>query len=136
MFKTISWSVMLLLSGWFLAQHDVQAQSLNGLLTGTTTDSSGGILPGVKITAVNQATGETRTAVTNDQGVWLIPQLPPATYRATAVTPGFATTIQENVQLDVNQSVTLEFKLKVAATNETVQVSPAPPLLNTTSATL
>ena len=114
----------------------VHAQSLNGLLTGTITDPGGAIVPGVQITAVNQATDATRTAGTNDLGVWLIPQLPPATYKVTAVKQGFATVVQANVQLDVNQSVTLDFKLKVAATSETVQVDTAPPILDTTSATL
>jgi hypothetical protein len=135
MFKRIVWPVVLLLTGLFLAQH-VQAQTLNGLLTGTITDPAGGILPGVQIKAVNRGTGETRTAVTNDQGVWLIPQLSPGTYKVSAVKPGFATVIQDNVQLDVNQSVTLDVKLTVAAANETIDVTTAPPLLNTTSATL
>jgi len=135
MFKRILWSVVLLLSGWFLAQHG-QAQSLNGLLTGTITDSAGSIVPGVQIVASDKVTGETRKAVTNDQGVWLIPQLPPATYKVTVARQGFATIVQDNVQLDVNQSVTLDFKLKVAAQNETIEVTTAPPILDTTSATL
>jgi hypothetical protein len=57
-------------------------------------------------------------------------------YKVTAARQGFATIVQNNAQLDVNQSVTLDFKLNVAAHNETIQVTTAPPLLNTTSATL
>ena len=135
MLKRILWSVVLLSSGWFLAQH-IQAQSVNGQLTGTITDPGGAIVPGVQVSAVDKVSGETRKAVTNDQGVWLITQVPPATYKVTAVKPGFATIVQDNVQLDVNQSVTLNVKLKVASTSETVRVTTAPPLLNTTSATL
>lgn len=126
--------LVVLVTGVFLVDP-VHGQTLNGQLTGTITDSSGGIVPGVQITAVSR-TGETRTAVTNDLGVWLIPQLPPATYKVTASKSGFATVVQDNVQLDVNQSVTLDFKLQVASTSETIQVSTAPPLINTTSATI
>ncbi len=135
MFKGILWSVMLLLSGWFLAQH-VQAQSLNGQLTGTVTDPSGGIVPGVNVTALDKVSGLTRVAETNDLGVWLMTQVPPATYKVTAARPGFATIVEDNVKLDVNQNVTLDFKLTVAATSETIQVNTAPPLLDTTSATI
>ena len=135
MFKRILWLMVLLVSGWFLAQQG-QAQSVNGLLTGTITDTAGAIVPGVQIAASDKVTGETRKAVTDNQGVWLIPQLPPATYKVTVARQGFATIVEDNVVLDVNQSVTLDFKLKVAAQNETVQVTTAPPLLDTTSATI
>ena len=135
MLKRMLWSMVLLLTGCFLVPP-VQAQTLNGLMTGTITDPGGATVAGVEVTAVNLGTGETRKAVADNMGVWLIPQLPPATYKVTLAQHGFATIVQDNVQLDVNQSITLDFKLKVASSSETVQVSTAPPTLNTTSATL
>ncbi len=135
MLKRMLWLVVLLLTGCFLAQP-ADAQTLNGLLTGTVVDPGGAAVPGVQVTAVNLGTGETRTAVANNIGVWLIPQLPPATYKLTLAQQGFATIVQPAVKLDVNQSVTLDFKLTVASSSETVQVSTAPPTINTTSATL
>jgi hypothetical protein len=135
MFNRVLFSVALLLTGFCLVQS-VQAQTLNGLLTGRISDYSGATVPGAQITAVNQATGETRTANSNEQGIWLIPQMSPGTYKVAVAKQGFATVAQDNVKLDVNGSITLNFQLKVGVVNETIQVTTAPPLLNTTSATL
>ena len=53
-----------------------QGQAVNGAIEGTVTDQSGGVLPGVVVTVTNVDTGETRSVVTNDRGVYRAPLLP------------------------------------------------------------
>jgi hypothetical protein len=112
------------------------AQTINGLMTGVVTDSSGAILPGAEVTILNQGTGQVRTGATGDNGVYLFPQLPPAIYSVSVSRQGFATEKRNDVQLEVNQSATLDFTLKVSGTEQTIIITGAAPLLNTTSATL
>lgn len=112
------------------------AQTTNGLLTGVITDSTGAILPGAKITVINQGTGLSRTSISEPSGEYVFPQSSPGVYKVTVTKEGFGTVTHDNVQLQVNQSVTLGFQLGVASTSQTVEVTTAPPMLNTTSPTL
>jgi hypothetical protein len=112
------------------------AQTTNGTITGIATDSAGAVIPGVRVNVINAATGQSRTATTDRTGFYIVPQLPPGTYNVSAARDGFATENRSNVPLEVNQSNTLDFKLTVSCTSQTVEVTGAPPSLNTTSATL
>lgn len=124
----------LILLGGLVAALD--AQTTNGNIGGTITDPSGSAVGGVQVQVTNQDTGEQRTATSQDNGTYIIPQLPPGRYSVTVEKQGFAKETQSNVQLLVNQNATLDFKLSVAAVSETVEVTGAPPQLNTTNATL
>lgn len=112
------------------------AQTTNGTITGTVTDPSGAAISGVQIQITNQETGEQRSATTLDTGTYTVPQLPPGTYNVSIQKQGFAKETRNGVQLLVNQSATLDFKLSVATVSETVEVTGAPPTLDTTTATL
>lgn len=119
---------------FFVAQ--VHAQTTNGLVTGTVTDPSGAVVFGAAINLTNEDTGLQRTTTANESGTYVVPQLPPGTYTVSAKAEGFAIQSRRDVRLDVNQSVTLDFKLTTASVSQMIQVNTAPPLLNTTSATL
>jgi hypothetical protein len=112
------------------------AQTTNGSISGTITDPSGSSVGGVQVTATSTDTGLTRTATTLDNGTYNIPQLPPGLYDLSVEKTGFATEDRKGVQLLVNQAATIDFKLAVAAVSQTVEVTGAPPPLNTTNATL
>jgi hypothetical protein len=112
------------------------AQTTSGLVTGVVTDPSGAVVSGADIEVTNQDTGLQRATKSNDSGIYIVPQLPPGTYSISAKATGFAAQNRQNVQLDVNQSVTLNFSFSTAAVSQTIDVHIAPPLLNTTSATL
>ncbi len=114
----------------------VYAQTTNGLVTGVVSDPTGAVVLGAEIGVTNEDTGLQRTTTTNESGIYVVPQLAPGTYTISAKAHGFAIQKRENVRLDVNQSVTLDFKLSTAAISQTIEVHVAPPLLNTTSATL
>ena len=124
-----------ILFGWLFVGN-VFAQSTNGVLTGVVADSNGAVLVDAQIDAVNLGTGFTRTTKSDAGGEYILAQIPLGIYRVSAVKDGFEKTIRENVQIEVNQSVTLNFSLQVGSTSQTVQVSSAPPQLNTTSSTL
>ena len=115
---------------------NVPAQTTNGLITGVLTDSTGAVVPGAQVKVVSQATGLERTAVSDGSGLYVVPQLAPGVYTLTATKEGFATVKEDNIQLLVNQSLTIDLKLSVASTAQTVEVTTAPPMLNTTSSTL
>lgn len=120
----------------FCSVRYAPAQTTNGLVTGAVTDSTGASVPGAQITVINQATGISRSTTSDNSGAYIIPQLPPGVYKVTVAKPGFASVNHDNVRLQVNQSITLGFQLAVASTSESIEVTTAPPMLNTTSPTL
>ena len=109
-----------------------QSQATTAELNGRVVDAQGGVLPGVTVTARNEATGYVRTAVTNDEGLYSLPLLPPGTYEVTLELAGFATG-QRRTQLTVGAAVTLNQSLQLTGVAETVTVSAAAPLVETTT---
>ena len=112
------------------------AQTTSGVLTGAITDQGGAVIPGVQVTATEQGTSSSRSAVSDNAGYYIIPQLPPGTYKVTTNKSGFRSVEITNILLQVNQSITLNFELRIATSQQTVTVTEAPPALDTTSATL
>lgn len=98
---------------------------------GTVTDTTGGVMPGVTVTAVNDATGNTFFSVTDDRGSYRIPARIGA-YKVSAELAGFATLTREGVSLQVGQLATVDFRLTPSGLQETVTVTGEAPLINTT----
>ena len=65
------------------------SQSFTGTITGTVTDANAAAVVGAKVTARNEATGDTRQAISSAEGQYIFSQLPPASYEVSAETPGF-----------------------------------------------
>ena len=107
-----------------------------GSITGTVTDSSGAIIPGAKVTATRVETGVAQSTVTTGAGSYTIPSLVVGTYNVVAEAQGFKSGTAENITLDVSQERAVDFKLVVAGVTQQVEVNAAPPLINTTNATL
>src|SRR5207302_6037526 len=97
-----------------------QAASAN--LTGTIKDTSGGVLPGVSITAKNIATNDTRTTVSESDGLYRITNLPRGTYEVKAELQGFKSLAQAGILLTVGETVRLDFTMAVGTVAETIQV--------------
>src|SRR5215469_4947366 len=93
-----------------------------GTITGTVTDPTGAVVPGVKITAINLATGIERSVVTNPSGSYLIPALQIGQYQVKAAHPGFKTVTHQDVGLDVDTSVAVNFALEVGSAEQSVTV--------------
>src|SRR6266850_547808 len=94
-------------------------------LSGTVQDSSGALIPGVDISAVNNGTGVETKAISNDAGVYTFAAMQPGTYTVRAMLPGFQTRTVTGVALSANQTSRLNFVLDVAAQNTAVEVTVA-----------
>jgi hypothetical protein len=121
-----------LVIGGLLAVMGTAFAQASGTFNGRVLDQAAALLPGVTVTATNTSTGVARTTVTNAEGVYSLPGLNPGTYDVKAELPGFAPTTRNQVALGVNTTITLDFKLGLAAVAETVIVSGAAPLIEST----
>ena len=108
------------------------AQATGGALLGRVTDDTGGALPGVTVTATNDATGFHRSVVTGSDGSYRFASLPVGTYDVTADLAGFASTTTSNVEVNVATDRSLNITLKQAAVKEQITVTAASPLIETT----
>jgi hypothetical protein len=105
------------------------------VLTGTITDSTGAVLPGVTVQAVHEASGNNFEAVTDGRGVFRIPARVGA-YRITATLPGFTTVSRTGVDMLVGQTVTLNLQMAPSTLQETITVTAEAPLIETSSSEL
>ena len=96
------------------------AQTLTGSITGTITDAQGGVLPGVTVSLTGR-TG-TRTAVTDEAGLYRFQAVDPGTYQLAAELSGFQTTRRENIVISVGTPLTIDLSLGVGGLQETVSV--------------
>jgi hypothetical protein len=110
------------------------AQEFRATLTGQVTDPSGAVVANAKVTATNVDTGSTYSEVTSNAGVYYIPYMLPGTYKVKVEVEGFKTAIQDNVLLLAGKYFGQNFKLDVGSFHETMEVTAAPPLLETENA--
>jgi hypothetical protein len=108
--------------------HSAYAQRITGGISGTVTDSTGGVLPGVNVTATCTETNLARTAATDSQGGFSLPELPVCLYRVTAELSGFKTVARE-APVVANGVAKTDFRLEVGTQSETVTVLAVSPLI-------
>jgi len=125
----VSLSAMLVLL--FACSVCLRAQQFQGSFTGTVTDPSGAVVPGVLVTALQIDTGFTRSAVSLEDGSYTIPLLPPGHYRLTAAKAGFETSSQGPIELLVDGHPKVDFRMKVGVQTTTVTVEATPHILDT-----
>jgi hypothetical protein len=112
------------------------AQQTTGTVTGRVLDQQGAAVPGATVTAKSAATGFTRTEVSDAEGVYRLSALPVGTYVVTAELQGFATVAKRDVEVNVGQTQAIDFAMRVAALAETVNVTGATPLIETTASSV
>ena len=116
-----------------LTAASVSAQA-TGELAGRVTDESGGVLPGVTVTATQTDTGIMRTVVTDGEGNWVMPNMPTGPYRLEVMLQGFRTYVQTGIVLQVGGTPTLNAALAVGSLEETISVEAAAPVVDVRSA--
>jgi hypothetical protein len=128
---------LLFLAAFVLLTHCrfVHAQAV-GTITGTVSDPSGAVIAGARITATRVETGVAQSTVTTGTGTYTIPSLVVGTYDILAEAQGFKSGTATGIALDVAQTRVVDFKLVLAGATTTVEVTAAPPLLNTTDGAL
>jgi hypothetical protein len=105
------------------------AQQTTGTLIGKIADEQGAVVPGATVSATNPATGFNRTAVSDAEGIYRLNALPVGQYDLTVELSGFAGVERKGFVVNVGQTITLDFTLKLATVAETITVSAAAPLI-------
>ena len=107
-----------------------------GSVTGTITDPNGAVVPGAQVTITNQSTRLEQSATTNDAGGFSFVALQPGAYMVTVVANGFKRTQVPNIVVEVSKPTQLSIPLAVGLQGETVTVTSAQDVVNTSSPTL
>jgi hypothetical protein len=131
----VPWAVAFVLMALILPAT-LNAQETRGRITGRVTDTSKAIIPGATVTVTDVARGTKASATTNEQGLFQVNYLLPGTYKVEVELQGFKKHVQENVQLQISQTLDLAIVLEVGALQETVSVTAEAVLLNTSDASL
>ena len=105
------------------------------VLTGTVTDSTGGVLPGVTVIALHEATGNRFEAITDATGNYRLP-VRVGTLTVTAELQGFTTVTRPGVQLLVGQTAAVNLQMSPSTVQETVTVTAEAPILNVATSNL
>ena len=127
-FKRQSLGFSLVLIILLLAQF-VVAQANRASITGTVTDTTGANVPGVEVTATNLGTGVPTKTVSNQDGIYVLPNLFPGKYSLDFKRDGFQTLSYSSVTLESTQVARMDASLKVSAVKETVTVTSDAPVL-------
>jgi len=113
----------------------VYAQT-GGTISGVVKDETGGVLPGVEVTARNTGTEASRTVISDDEGRYRVVQLAPGDYELRAELSGFQTAVLQDISLSAGQTAVLGVTLRVGEISEQVVVSAEVALVDTTSGTV
>ncbi len=115
-----------------LVAGTASAQQTTGTIIGRVLDDQGAAVPGATVTATSPATGFSRTSVSDAEGVYRLSALNVGQFDLAVELPGFASVERKGVVVNVGQTITLDFTLKVAAVAETVLVTGQSPLIEAT----
>src|SRR5262245_63054188 len=107
--------------------------STTGSINGKVADSSGGVLPGVTVSATSPSLMGVQTSVTDTGGNYRFPGLAPGTYTLTFELPGFNTLKREGIIIAMGFTAAVNVELAVASLQETVTVTGASPVIDTSS---
>jgi hypothetical protein len=120
----------------FAASHRSYGQDINATLSGTVTDPSGAVIPGAKLTLVNEATGFQSSYVSDSGGEYSFGNLTPGKYDLTVAAAGFKAVSQKGIELLVAQRGHSDVHLTVGQADQTVEVSADTSLINFETQTL
>ncbi len=105
-------------------------------LVGTVTDSSGKVIPGAKVTAVEKSTLDTHVTTTNDRGDYTFEFVRVGTYDITIEEQGFQKVTKTGIQVDINQIVRTDFALAIGAVSQAMTVQATASAIKTDDATI
>jgi Carboxypeptidase regulatory-like domain len=107
-----------------------------GRILGAVTDSTGGVMAGAKVTVTDQDRGVSRVLMTDEAGAFAAPSLTPGNYSVRVEATGFNTAERKDVQVQVGSDARVDIVMQAGSQTQTLTVTEASPLINTTSATL
>ncbi len=109
------------------------AQMDQGTVTGVVQDKSGAVVPDATVALTSVDTGLVLSATTDGSGVYTFSPVKIGNYKLSAQAAGFSTAVQDNVHLSIQQRLEVNLQLQPGAASQTVEVTTAPPLLQTQS---
>jgi outer membrane receptor protein involved in Fe transport len=115
---------------------EVGAQQITGSIRGTVVDPSGAVVQSAAVSAQQTETGLTRTASTDREGAYVLVELPIGHYEIRAEAKGYQKYLQEGISLDVNQTATVNVRLKLGAETQQVEVKADAQLVQSTVSSL
>jgi outer membrane receptor protein involved in Fe transport len=113
--------------GCLVPRAAAQVGASTAQLNGAVRDESGGSIAKASLVVRETETNRTYSAVTNENGLYVLPNLPPGHYEVTTEAPGFAKSTQTGIVLSVGQVATLDVTVKIAASTERVTVTTETP---------
>src|SRR5688572_8433403 len=116
-----------------LVTSTATAQTFTGGLRGAVRDANG-VIPGVTVQLINEATAIVRDTVSNESGEYNFPAVQPGTYTIKAALTGFKSYESTGVRIGTQQFLTIDIPLEVGTLQETVTVTGAAPLIETSNA--
>src|SRR5579859_8164214 len=134
--RFLSFACLTLTSLCLLLAPSAFGQVDEGSVTGVVQDASGAVVPGAKVTLLNTDQGLTQVTTTDSSGVYTFSPVRIGNYSLSATAPGFSVTTQQNVVVAVSQNLRVNMELKTGAATETVEVTTAPPQLQTEDASV
>ena len=133
-FRRVRWSALILLG--LLVVGVAYCQIRSATITGTVTDASGAVVPGVPVVVTSTETGISNETKTTDAGQFTVPYLPAGTYTVTVSTTGFAPYRETGLVLATAQTARVNVRLQVAAIGTTVEVQAQATQIQTDSSTV
>ena len=109
----------------------VYGQTVTATLTGTVTDQSGAVVPGVTVTAKNEGTQLEYATESSAAGAYTIPFLPVGNYVVSAELTGFKKAVTNPIRLEVNQTARVDLKMELGQLSDTISVTGVAPILQT-----
>src|SRR5947208_7228290 len=111
-------------------------QSSGGRIRATVMDTSGGAIVSAKVTLINEATNATREVQPGSNGEYIFLEVPVGTYEIDATSQGFKEYTRKGIVLNLNEVVSVDLTLQVGGSTDVVEVTGAPPVVDTTSTQL
>src|SRR6266478_5005357 len=133
--KTIS-QIIMVAAAIVLAAGHLNAQGATAAISGNVLDPSGAAIAGASITVRNAATAFTRTVLSDDQGRYVVPELPIGDYEVQGSLAGFQTVVRRGIPLTVGSRLVVDLQLPIGQAAETISVSGEISPVETTSSSL
>jgi hypothetical protein len=131
-FLFVSATAVLVMS---IASPPLFAQAI-GSIRGTVSDTSGAVVAGASVTATDVATSAARTVITNQEGIYVFPDLAIGTYSLQVSREGFESKKRGDIQLLTGHTLDLGVELSVGSTAQSIEVSTTAPLIQTASSSV